>query len=450
MTIRLRDLAACFEGVIPSILATASADGVPNISYLSHVEFVDDSHVAVSNQFFSKTAANLQANNQATLLLVDPHDGNQYRLDVAFDRSFDSGALFDAMAAQLRASSAQIGMHGVMRLRGVDLYRVDRLEAVPSPTPAVGDRPPAADRHLAAVAALVGRIAEASDIAGLVDAALDGVRDGFGFVNTMLLLTDPSGGRLVTVGSRGYAWSGVGSEVEVGDAVIGAAAAERRAVRISDMSRIRRFGSAIRPSSADENRTRTIALPALEDAMSQLALPMIAGGLTRGVLFLESAERLAFSKDVEAALSIVASQAAAALSLAAGPGNEPSLVTSEGDGAMSGRPFNVAHHTFDDSVFIDNEYVIKGVPGRLLVHLLGLHLREGRAEFTNREMRLSDELRLPDLKDNLETRLLLLRRRLDEKAAPIRLLPIGRGKLRLQLAGPAVLAVVKGKGFPAK
>jgi hypothetical protein len=51
MTIGLRDLGACFEGVIPSILATASADGVPNVSYLSHVEFVDDAHVALSNQF---------------------------------------------------------------------------------------------------------------------------------------------------------------------------------------------------------------------------------------------------------------------------------------------------------------------------------------------------------------------------------------------------------------
>ncbi len=112
---------------------------------------------------------------------------------------------------------------------------------------------------------------------------------------------------------------------------------------------------------------------------------------------------------------------------------------------MAGRPFNVVHHSFDDSVFIDNEYVIKGVPGRLLVHLLRMHVREGRADFTNREMRLSDELRLPDLKDNLETRLLLLRRRLDEKASPIRLLRTGRGKLRLQLAGPARLAVVDGK-----
>jgi adenylate cyclase len=261
----------------------------------------------------------------------------------------------------------------------------------------------------------------------------------------MLLLKEPSGARLVTVGSRGYAWSGIGSEVAVGDAVIGTAAAERRAVRINDMSRIRRFGLAIRPTAADENRTRTIALPGLADAMSQLALPMIAGGSLRGVLFLESVERLAFSKYVEAALSIAASQVAAALALADSLGNEPSLVTSEGDGAMSGRPFNIVHHTFDDSVFIDSEYVIKGVPGRLLIHLLGLHLREGRADFTNREMRLSDELRLPALKDNLETRLLLLRRRLEEKAAPIRLLQTGRGKLRLQLAGPAVLTVAKGK-----
>jgi adenylate cyclase len=446
MTIRLQSLSACFEGVIPSIIATASPDGIPNISYLSHVALVDDEHVALSNQFFSKTAANVRANPAAALLVVDARDGAQYRLAVTFERSLESGALFDEMAAQLRASSAQLDMADVMRLRGVDIYRVRSVDAVSSRTLPVSDSSPAESVHLAAAVAVTGRISEESDIGSIIDAVLDGLRDSFGCGHAVLLLSDTSGKRLVTVGSRGYPWTGIGSEVAVGEAVIGTAASERRSVRISDMSRLRRFGSAVRASSADENRTRTIVLPGMPDAMSQIALPMIAHGAVCGVLFLESPERLAFTKEIEGALSIVAANAAAALAFAEAT-EEPSIVTFvEGSGAMAGRPFNVVHHAYDDSVFIDNEYLIKGVPGRLLVHLIGLHLREGRADFTNREMRLSDELRLPDFKDNLETRLLLLRRRLEEKAAPIRLRRTGRGRFRLELSGPPLLEIVKLKG----
>ena len=440
MTVSLRHLQACFEGVIPSIIATASQDGIPNISYLSHVALVDDEHVALSDQFFSKTAANIRANNNAAVLLVDPRDGSQYRLSVTFEHSLDSGALFESMAAELRASSAQLGMAEVMRLRGVDIYRVASVEAIPLPGAAVATSLPAASRYLVEAARLCGVIAEAREIDAVVDAVLDGLGDSFGCANVVLLVKYPAGERLVTVGSRGYPWTGIGSEVTIGEAIIGTVAAERRIIRISDMSRIRRFGDAIRASAVDENRTRTIALPGIADAMSQMALPMIAGGDLRGVLFLESKQRLAFTKDLETAVAILASHAAAALALADdNNGGERSLITSQGNGALTGRPFSVVHHLFDDSVFIDGEYLIKGVSGRLLVHLLGLHLQEGRADFTNREMRLSDELRLPDFKDNLETRLLLLRRRLEEKAAPIRLLKTGRGKLRLELAGPALL-----------
>src|SRR5580700_12763 len=158
MTIRLRDVQVCFEGVIPSIIATTSPDGVPNISYLSHVALVDDEHVALSDQFFSKTAANIRGNNNAAVMLVDPRDGSQYRLSVIFERSLDSGMLFETMAAELRASSAQIGMADVMRLRGVDVYRVASVEAVPSPGAAIAPASPTASLHLGAAATLSGRI----------------------------------------------------------------------------------------------------------------------------------------------------------------------------------------------------------------------------------------------------------------------------------------------------
>ena len=209
MTIRLRDLQVCFEGVIPSIIATASPDGVPNISYLSHVALVDDGHVALSDQFFSKTAANIRGNNNAAVMLVDPRDGSQYRLSVIFERSLDSGMLFETMAAELHASSAQIGMADVMRLRGVDVYRVASIEAVPSPGAAIAPASPTASLHLSAAATLAGRIAEEGEIDAIVDAVLDGLRDGFGFANTMLLVKYPDAERLVTVGSRGYSWTGV-------------------------------------------------------------------------------------------------------------------------------------------------------------------------------------------------------------------------------------------------
>ncbi|MFN7012551.1 MAG: GAF domain-containing protein [Allorhizobium sp.] len=435
MTWSLVELEACFEGVIPSIISTADAEGLPNISYLSHVAIVDDDHVALSNQFFAKTAANIRLNPQATLLVVDGHNGAQFRLDLRFAYSMESGALFERLALQVEASSAQAGMADVMRLRHVDVFRVLDIVDTPSPAGTLIKRKPERNR-LDATRRIVERIAAETDADGIVDATLDGVRERLGFHHGLFLHCYPDKGQAVAIGSTGYAPSGIGAEVPLGEGLIGAAAESGKTVKVSDMSRIRRFGSAIRATTPDENRTRSIPLPGMAEAMSQIAVPLLLQDAVEGVLFFESAERLAFGRDDEAALAIIARQAAASLALC-----ERLSLEGESAGHRPSDPpagetrIDVVHHGFDDSVFVNGDYVIKGVAGRLLVLMLEQCLASDRREFSNREIRLDASLRLPDLKDNLETRLLLLRRRLAEKNLPVRLVRLGRGKIGLEIDG---------------
>lgn len=88
---------------------------------------------------------------------------------------------------------------------------------------------------------------------------------------------------------------------------------------------------------------------------------------------------------------------------------------------------------------MDDAYLIKGIAGRILWKLLRIHEGEQRVQFTNREVRLDESLQLPEIRDNLEARLILLRRRLAEKSEVLRLVPDGRGRFRLDVRGPPVL-----------
>lgn len=436
----LRDLHACFEGVIPSIIATVDAAGVPNISYLSHVHYVDEDHVALSNQYFTKTSANVRDRGTAALIVVDGRGGRQYLLDIAFVSSHREGALFERMSDHLNAMSSRQGMSDIMALRSADLYRVLRCEAVPAVE--AGEEPvaapPDAGARLAAAARLAGAIARDADADAMIDHALRSLAEDFGFPHLMVLIPDDSGARLTVIASRGYETPGTGAEVAVGEGVVGTVAATLRPLRLADMSRGRRYAEAARTETPPP---RAIPYPGLAEPLSQMAVPMISRGELIGVLMAEAATRFAFAREDEDAIALVAGQLGAALALHDMASDDVTAAKPAAD-RVTGPRIRIRYFPYDDSIFIGEDYLIRGISGRLLHHFLRLHLDEGRNDFTNRELRVDPRLRLPEVKDNLETRLILLRRRLEEHAAPLRLLRPERGRIRLEIGGTPEIEIV--------
>ncbi len=439
---RLRD---SFEGVIPSVIATTDDDGMPNISYLSHVHYVDETHVALSNQFFSKTAINVARNGLATVMVVDGYSGQQHVLDLVFTRSETEGETFERVAIHLAILESR--MSGIMKLRAVDIYRVEDCRAVPAAHPLVEPEPLFLPDLMGKVARLTARMSDCIDPETLLDATLEGLGELFGYHHSMVLVPDGERGGLTTIASRGYDQFGFGAEVPLGRGIIGAAAEQQRNVRITDLSRGLRYIQAVRAMAGVDDAT-PIPLPALDKPLSQIALPLAARGTLVGVLFLESTERFTFRHRDEEALTVVAAQLATALSfLSDGPERPETSRDAEGGSPVEhvpvGRRIAVRFYQRDGSLFVDDEYLIRGVPGRLLLHFLEDYRRSGKQDFLNRELRRDRRLQLPDFKDNLETRLILLRRRLEEKAGPIMLERAERGRLRLSLAGLPEIEVIE-------
>jgi len=130
-----REIQPALQGVLPAQIATLSADGTPNLTFISQVFYVDDTHVAVSNQFFSKTFRNLAENPYATVQVVHPGTVRMYYLSLRFERSETEGPVFDAMEMQLEAIASMQGMQDVFRLKSAYVFEVlgvhEAVEAAP-------------------------------------------------------------------------------------------------------------------------------------------------------------------------------------------------------------------------------------------------------------------------------------------------------------------------------
>ena len=445
---KLSSISRCFQGVIPSLVASADANGIPNITYVSQVYLIDDDHVALSQQFFNKTRRNLAENPNASAEVYDPVTFQAYRVRMRFLRSETSGPLFDTMKMRIQAIASHTGMEGVFRLIAADIFEVVRAEKVEgflTDAPMPEDETVSATGFRSEIRGLQfvsDRINRADDLETLLAATLDALDVYFGFTNTIVLLLDEPSQRLTTIACRGYG-GGVGAEVAVGDGLIGTVAREKRVLRISGLDEGLRYGRAVRRSVMSDGGSGPvrpeIPLPGLPDAQSALILPLLIEDRLVGVLAAESRDPMAFGEWDEAYLGVIANQIALGIDrvLVAddSPLDEAPPPLREIPPPPKARPrHTLTWYREDDTIFLDDDYLVRNVPGRILWKLLGEWKRTGRTSFTNRELRLDRSLGLPDVKDNLESRLILLRHRLREKCPNVQLVPAGRGRFTLEVA----------------
>ncbi|MCC6673059.1 MAG: GAF domain-containing protein [Planctomycetes bacterium] len=441
--LRLEDLTHCFQGITPALIATCSSAGEPNVTYLSQVYLAAPGHVALSRQFFNKTQQNLAENPYAAVHFYDPVTLEAYELELRYLRSEMTGPLFDTMAARIQVIASHTGMAGVFRLLSADVFAVLGLRRIAEYLqPRTGGEPPVPASpgrlgELRSLQVVSDRISRAACLEELLGGALGALAEALGFEHSMVLLLEEQRGRLIAIHGHGYGEGGAGAEVPLGAGVIGTAAERRRMVKVTGIGAELRYGRAVREQLAQGGASLLpeIPLPGLPDAQAQLALPLLCGGRLVGVLAFESRDPMAFDEWDEAFLQILANQIALGIDRmqdgyedeGPGPGAVPAPP------AASRRSRTFVFYRNDDCVFVDGEYLVRGVPGLILWKLLRQHRDDARGEFTNRELRLDPGLRLPPVKDNLESRLILLRKRLQEKCPDVALVPVARGRFALRV-----------------
>lgn len=445
----LESLATCFQGILPAHLFTCSSDGVPNAAYLSHVDYVDATHVALSFQFFNKSRRNIGENPHALVLVSDPDSGQGWQLRLRFVRSETTGPLFDRMALRIEAIASYCGLKGIFKLRAADVYEVRAIEPVPEevgiddarlrvaggsasePNPIFTTM---ALQHLAEV------MNRADSLETLVDAILEGLDESFGFRHSAILVPAEEPGVLVTIATRGYADNGAGAEVRLGEGIGGMVAEAQKPIRISGLVRGMLYALAMHreaAAAAAGQPARRIPMPGMANPESQLGVPLLVRGELVGVLCLESDMPYRFHEEDKASIELLGSYLAIAiqniqLNDRAVEAAEPAAVPVPEPPRARGA-HEIVYYESDECLFVDGEYLIRSLPARILWRLLTLRESTGRVEFTNRELRLDKSLNLPEWKDNLESRLLLLRRRLEQKCPDIRLAARARGRFALEL-----------------
>lgn len=111
-------------GVVPSTLITSSKAGVPNITNISRVWYVDSSHVAIANHMLNKSVKNLKENPLAFIRTMDTATFSTWEIEVEYVGSRTDGEIFAEMKKQYEVLSIMLETAIPIKVNSAELFRV--------------------------------------------------------------------------------------------------------------------------------------------------------------------------------------------------------------------------------------------------------------------------------------------------------------------------------------
>jgi adenylate cyclase len=414
--ISLESLEACFQGQIPSAIATVNSSRVTNATYISKVHHVDPERVALSNQFMSKTVRNIADNPKASVLLTDPFTYEQFRLQLVFERSETRGKVFDRLSDEIDEIAAIEGVTSKFKLQSADIFRVREIQQLPT----LGKleqqkriRSQASPSWKEAIK-IVETISRASSNELALQLAQTKIMQVFenARVNFYALKND---GVLVNIATN--------EQIPMGQGLIGTAALRAETLVMDNLLVASRYAKSVGNTEPEQNPIK-----------SALVTPLISKGEVVGVISVTGEIAAAFGEEEKFALQTISA------ALAPVVGNKETPLPKQAE--QEQQSLTVRFYQYDGSVFIGDDYLVRGLSGEVFAHMVQSFISSGKDSFTNRELRMAPDLQIPGLRDNLESRIHTLLQRLSERDAGIRLERQTRGRYQLRVDGELSFEVI--------
>ena len=163
---------------------------------------------------------------------------------------------------------------------------------------------------------VASKINKSLDMDAIANTMLESMHEYFDFEHSMILLVDQNEGSLKVIATYGYDDQGIGAEVKIGVGVIGMVAKKKKLMRLGNMGAQKQYVNAIKEQVQPVNKGKPldeIVLPGLQNAESQVAIPMLIENELIGVFSVESDRVNIFDKSDELIIKILANQTASAL-----------------------------------------------------------------------------------------------------------------------------------------